>query len=120
MTMLTVDTTKEQLEKLTMNSFVLFVPNNYDAYGVIVSPGLHPKLYKFFQDYFYGYHNGVQFFKPYAYADCLLDEIEEEVFDSNCLATTSDVTPYATIQEFLKAVTENFNEDTIVICSHYE
>ena len=118
--MLTLET-KEQLKAATDNSFVMFVPNKLSVGEIIISPGIHSKLYEFLNEYFFGWNKGTPCFKPYAWAGTMLEEIEEETFDDGPFATADDETLYYnTIQEFLKTVIDNYGEDTIVVCSYYQ
>lgn len=111
----------EQLKSATDNSFVIFVPNKLSAGDIIVSPGIHPKLYDFLNDYFYWWNKGTPCFKPYAVARLMLEEIEEETFDDAELAVDEEAfTPFTSIHEWLKTVIENYGEETIVVCSHYQ
>ena len=118
--MLTLET-KEQLKAATDNSFVVFVPNKLSVGEIVICPGLHPKLYKFLNDYFFWWDKGTPCFKPYAVAQMMLEEIEEETFDDAELAVDEDAfMPFSSIQEWLKTVIENYGENTLVVCSHYQ
>lgn len=118
--MQTLETT-EQLQAATENSFALFVPNKPSVGTLIISPGYHPNLYRFLNDYFYWWDKGTPRFKPYAYAEMMLMEIEEESFDDAELPVDEEeAPPFSSIQHYLKTVIDNYGEHTIVVCSHYQ
>ena len=100
--------------------YSLFVPNKLSVPTVTVDAKNQLKLHKFLTDYFFGWHNGQQQFKPFAYAGLMLEEVESEVFDDVCLpADEDDVAPFDSIQHWLKTVVDNFGDDVIILCSHY-
>ena len=113
--------TEEQLKSITDKSFVLSAPNLKSVDEVIVSPGVHPELYRFLNDFFFGSFKGSPCFKPFCSVGEMLEEVEEESFDSASLSTTGEYSSiYPTIQDFLRAVISQHGDNAVIVCSHYQ
>ena len=121
-----------------MSTLQLFVPNKSNAsvvsisaedqhlldvscaLSVLVDTDNQPLLNEFLTNYFFGFYEGKQQFKPSAYAGSMLEEVEEESFDGACLPGSGDLDPsFDSIQDWLKTIISTFGEDTIVVCCHY-
>lgn len=104
----------------TSTAYTLFVPNKRSLPAVSVDAENQPGLHRFLTDYFYASHDGKQQFIPYAWAGLMLEELEGETFDGAALPCDEDAPCYDSIQDWLKDVTSNFGDDTILVCSPYQ
>ena len=101
-----------------MSTITLFAPNINPSTRLLINDEQHGELYMFLRDYFYGFANGEQQFKPFTDVELMLEELEGFDEKYEAIYSDNDNNRYETLETWLEELKKSHPNPTIV-CSDY-
>lgn len=101
-------------------SFVIFAPNRLSAGDALIPADTSPDLFQYLREYFFGYKKGVSVAQPYTEAGQLMECLEVQDCDNRPLYESDSNTCVGSLHDYLENVSQNFGNESIVICSELD